>query len=474
MIYLFTGIETITWTWNDFDILVTFCKSHGIEGVQLKTYEITQGEWYHTLGGAQKVVTNLLSKGIDVLPYGYFYGVSPNELAYVQAALKQWPKFCMNLETEWDNNPGFAQTLRNALQGHAGELWISTWANPVDHDWVQNIAILDPIVSVWQPEEYSDALIDARLQQFPPVIGKILPTYSLNPPISIDRMLVDTGISIWEYADALNNPALLSAYVAHLTGKAAPPMLWFQYPIGVPFGNPNYDVQFGGSHDMTILAPPNVPVTCLRTGSISSITSPSWGKQVGVQLFRPVNGNPYMSYLHLSAVNPALSVGDIVSTGDLIGWVGGANNDAQYLGTTNPTGSNFLNDPIMSSQVQVGIALMRGPEYGVGAGWVTFPPIDTTLDPSSLISSINYMRNAFETEWTSIIPTAMLFSGIASQAWRDYQAGHFRGPALSPEISKTIKGLPLTDWSGKPIILQTTPRGRYEWSNGKANFILYP
>lgn len=475
MIYLFTGVETFNWTLSDFDALVAFCKAHDIGGVELKVYEITQGEWYNHLGGAPQVVKYLLSKGIDVLPYGYFYGISQQELDYVKAWLATYGKFCMNCETEWDNNPSFAQALRVTLLGHPGQLWVSTWANPVDHQWIQNISIMDSIVNVWQPEEYGDNLIDLRLAQFPQTLGKILPTYSLNPSVTINRMLVDDGISIWEYQDALTNSPLLDAYVAHLSGKVPNSMLWFQYPIGVPFGDPNYDPALGGSHDLTLLAPPNAPVTALKSGFVSSITSPPWGMQVGIQLDTPINGNGWMSYLHLSAVNPALHVGNRIFPGSLIGWVGGASTTAQMLGTSNPTGSNFLDDPSQSSQVQIGIALMRGPEYGVGGGWVQFPPIDFTLNPTPLITAINHMRDAFETEWTAVIPSAMLFSGISSQAWVDYQRGHFRGSALTPEISLNKKGLPLTDWGGNPIILQCTPSGRYEWNiaNTVANFIPY-
>lgn len=95
--------------------------------------------------------------------------------------------------------------------------------------------------------------------------------------------------------------------------------------------------------------------------------------------------------MHMSAVNPKLALGSRVAVGDLVGWVGGANTDAQYLGTTNPTGHNFLNSPNASSRVQQGIALMDGPSYG-GIGWVDFPPIDLALDPTPILQKA---RNSF-------------------------------------------------------------------------------
>lgn len=161
---------------------------------------------------------------------------------------------------------------------------------------------------------------------------------------------------------------------------------WYMYPVSVPFGDPGFDSGLGGAHDMDVTPPPNYPVTALLPGKVSSISTPPWGKQVGIQLDTPVNGVPYMGYLHLSATNPALSLGTHVHIGDLIGWVGGANDESQYAGTSNPTGENFLNPPFHSSQVQVGVALMRGPEYGT-AGWENFPPVDWALDPTPILEA---------------------------------------------------------------------------------------
>jgi Peptidase family M23 len=229
---------------------------------------------------------------------------------------------------------------------------------------------------------------------------------------------------------------------------------WYKYPICVPFGNPNYDVQYGGSHDMDIAAPPNYPVTALLPGTVSSVTAPPWGKQVGIKLDTPINGVPYMAYLHLSATNPPLATGTYVNVGDLIGWVGGANNEQQYAGTSNPTGQNFLNPPSQSSQIQIGVALMRGPEYGM-AGWETFPPVDWQLDPTPIIQK----RLAFETQWTSVVPGVSTTSGIANTAWVDYHAGKVRGPALTHEYHTVTP-------DGKPIVAQEVASGTFTWDTG--------
>src|SRR5260370_15279082 len=154
----------------------------------------------------------------------------------------------------------------------------------------------------------------------------------------------------------------------------------------VPFGDTDYDVGFGGAHDLDIPAPPNYPVTALLPGTLASVTKPppDWGEQVGVELHPLLNGIPFMAYLDLSAVNPALVVGQRIEKDDLIGWVGGGNWDADYGTTSNPTHHNKTNTTKQSSQIQVGVALMRGPEFGI-TDFNQWPPIEWELDPSQII-----------------------------------------------------------------------------------------
>ena len=159
---------------------------------------------------------------------------------------------------------------------------------------------------------------------------------------------------------------------------------WYEYPIVVPFGAAGFDTNLGGPHDIDLGCPPNLPITALLSGNVSSIDSPLWGMQVGVKLDAPIQGISYCSYLHLSGVNPQLRINSVVHPGDLIGWCGGGYNDAMYLGTSNPTGENFLNDIWNSSRIQAGFALMRGPSYG-HVGWERFPPVDRALDPTQII-----------------------------------------------------------------------------------------
>ncbi len=228
-------------------------------------------------------------------------------------------------------------------------------------------------------------------------------------------------------------------------------MKWFQYPICVPFGNPHYDAEYGGAHDLDVACPPNTPITALLDGLITDISAPSWGKQVCVQ----VGGctAPYMAYLHLSAVNPTLKVGKVIKKGDIIGWSGGCTAASQYEGTSNPTGKNFLNDPSQSSRPQTGIALMHGPIYGEGAGWVDFPPVDPKLNPFALIEQaikeLQPMQYSQEekAEWIELDRTMPQNTGLMESWAKARRAGYFLGSPTSWERKGTFQG--------KPAIMQS-------------------
>jgi lysozyme len=225
-------------------------------------------------------------------------------------------------------------------------------------------------------------LQDSRLARYPLTLANWTYDPAARPPCPAPW----TSYAYLQYTDKATIPGIavpVDANIA-LEGSRTPMKNWFDYPICVPFGDTHYDTALWAPHDMDVQASPNTPITALLPGTVVDVSSPSWGMQVGVKLDKPYNGIPYMAYLHLAAVKPGL-LGTHVNTHDIIGWSGGATHADQYNGTSNPTGRNFLNDPSMSSQPQAGIALMRGPIYGSGAGWSTFPPIDRSLDPTQLI-----------------------------------------------------------------------------------------
>lgn len=162
---------------------------------------------------------------------------------------------------------------------------------------------------------------------------------------------------------------------------------WVGYPTSVPYGNASYDTGLGGSHDMDLKTPPDTEITFLLPGTITDISAPTWGKQVSLELDNPWQGVKYMAYLHLDAVNPTIKVGDHVTPGVVVGWSGGENDLSQMRGANNPTGQHFVDSSQMSSGPQIGIALMNGPIYGSGMGWISNPEGHPELNPEPLIQA---------------------------------------------------------------------------------------
>lgn len=250
-------------------------------------------------------------------------------------------------------------------------------------------------------------------------------------------------------------------------------MAWFDAKIGVPFGNPDYDVLLGGSHDMTFVLPPNTEITNICVGTITNISAPSWGKQITLRMDNgPINGHAYFAMLHFSAINSALQVGQHIGLDTIVGWSGGCTSQEQYRGTSNPTGLNFLNSPSMSSQPQIGIALCDGPAYGE-SGWKVFPPIDQTLNPYIVVenyrkqkqvnSLTDYRRIQFEKTYTAVYPDLNINSGIANLAYQSYLNGNDRGPAITHEFHSP-------NWNGDDCIMQCFSGGIYHWQNGNGQW----
>lgn len=235
--------------------------------------------------------------------------------------------------------------------------------------------------------------------------------------------------------------------------------------VAVPFGNANYDVGVGGSHNMTFHCTPNTEIRSITDGTvITDISAPTWGKQVTVELLNPVNGHHYFGYQHFSAVRPDLHVGYVLHYNEVVGWSGGCTNIGQYDGTHNPTGQNFLDSAFMSSQPQIGIALCDGTGYGY-KGWKTFPPIDQSLNPMPVVEAYrhamippppDFKRQQFDTEFRAIVPGADPHSGIANLAYEDYLNGKDHGPAHTPEMK-------MSNWNGDTVIVQFFGVGMYEW-----------
>lgn len=200
--------------------MISFCKQHLIDCVILKTYEITQGEWYAQLSSAKATVQYIEDRGLGVLTYGYYYGDDPiTESAAIKYHLREFGSHIMDLEGSFDNNQGKAVGLQGLLANHTGTLSLSTWANPATHGWSENLKILDPIIDIYMPQCYDDSLTKSMYDQWIRTTKPIYPTFSIvNTPSANSKSFPQ--YSLWEYQDAVKYPNLLDQYVKQQKGIA--------------------------------------------------------------------------------------------------------------------------------------------------------------------------------------------------------------------------------------------------------------
>ncbi len=197
-VYLFTGVETFNWSLDQFQKVIDLCKSVGVSGLIVKIYEIGTGEWYGHLGGSTKVAHLIASQGLQWIPYGFFYGNNQGvEDAAILKFLNLYDIIMLDMESSWNGSTKeHIDILKNALMGHKGEVWVSTWADPVTQNWISNIKELDSVVNVWMPMIYFPNLVQMFKDQFPKVKGRIEPTYQKGVNLSD---FTNSNVSIWEY-----------------------------------------------------------------------------------------------------------------------------------------------------------------------------------------------------------------------------------------------------------------------------------
>lgn len=469
--FLFIGIESYSWDASEFTIAANFAKAHGIGTLFIKGFD-GPNNWFIDQN-FKAIVASINAVGVQVVPYGYCYGNSEgSSLASEIALLKHYNSLvgsvCADIELEWNGQKAWAVTLANAMRPYSN-FYCTMLADPTQQNQQGVVNVLST-VATFLPQVYDNYLESVESEWIDTEWTPVFDLSSEFGPNNVSTFMAQsTTFGMWEYKLAVANPSLLKG-----STMTQP---WYTFPIVVPFGNPNYDVGLGGSHDLDVQPPPNYPVTAIASGVICDISSPSWGMQVGVKFDTPRYGKQYMAYLHLSAVNPALSIGSHVNFGDSIGWVGGGTQASDYNGTTNPTGSNFLNSPVMSSQIQVGIALMNGPIYGSGAGWVQFPPIDTSLDPTPLLKLAisgspqppvpppvpSGMEQQMLDVWNYLADNSATWdsgiAGVFKQLYPLYNLGCPFNAANSPNGEKST-----VDWNDVPVQLREFAYGSVTWN----------
>jgi hypothetical protein len=230
---LFVGTEAYTWTMADY---VTAAKNARAFGFDTISPKVADGgiKWYHNAAHLQAIRNAVLSQGCGFLPFQYLYGpkFGDEQIKLEANVAKEIASVCDNmvcldLEAEWNGADAAAQELANQFAGSNIDIILSTWADPIQQNWLGVVRALDPIVAAWGPQEYTSWLATQETQFTNLGINtnKLFPALDVvdvfagsNPLDAIHNVLskAHPSIWVWEYQSLFANATVLKTLISLL------------------------------------------------------------------------------------------------------------------------------------------------------------------------------------------------------------------------------------------------------------------
>lgn len=205
MRYCFIGVESEFWSIETFQAAAASMKAHGYDTVAIKMAD-GPNLWYADII-AQEIYAAFKNEGLHPIPYMFCYGNTQGSSVSAEAnvanhILGVFGEICLDMESGFDNRPADGQRFASLL--NKGIIHISTWANPVDHNW---LGVLQPflglIKSVW-PQVYTNYLLSVWEAQYSSISIEKYPTYT-NVTLPANTLPM---YGYWEYQSIMNAPNL--------------------------------------------------------------------------------------------------------------------------------------------------------------------------------------------------------------------------------------------------------------------------
>ncbi len=180
MKYCFIGLESRPWSLTDFTMAAHTILQNGYDTVVWKAGEGQSNLWYSDTDFHARH-TLFQQAGLHSIPYVFLYGNSQgsdvaSEAKLCNHILSLSGEICLDMEAGFDGKPQDAHTLVQLLD-KGKIIHMSTWANIIDHAWVEVLAALTPIAtSVW-PQVYTSYLASVWQAQYASITLPIYPTY---------------------------------------------------------------------------------------------------------------------------------------------------------------------------------------------------------------------------------------------------------------------------------------------------------
>lgn len=233
---LWVGNETREWHTADWQACASFARSLGVDSICAKVADGNQ-RWYGSAEQLRQIRDSVLTRGAGFIPFLYCYGPKfGTEQIHIECAtladmLSVCPIVQADMEVEYNNQPAAAQLFCSLMRPVPGLLSISTWADPVEQQWVTVGAALAPATNQWVIQQYTTWLAGRESEYAPSVYTCIAPGVDLRPEFGADNVpaIVQAAIAhghqtiyIWEYESAKTNPALVRQLVAEMAAVPKP------------------------------------------------------------------------------------------------------------------------------------------------------------------------------------------------------------------------------------------------------------
>lgn len=225
---LFIGIESYSWQLTDYVKAAQNARTMGFDTIAPKIADGTI-RWYKSKTDLIAIRNAVLAQGCGFLPFTYLYGprFNDDQIRAEAALAKEIASVCdglccLDMEVEWNGKVDAAKLLAKELSGTAYDFILTTWADPVQQNWMDVLKELDSVVSAWGPQQYTVWLVTQE-DQFKTAginTSKIFPALDVaDTYIGVDPLLCMTtaiarghkSIWVWEYQACLANPNLIKA-----------------------------------------------------------------------------------------------------------------------------------------------------------------------------------------------------------------------------------------------------------------------
>ncbi|HEX8733186.1 MAG TPA: hypothetical protein VF725_14130 [Ktedonobacterales bacterium] len=228
-VVLFIGTECRTWSIGDLARAARNARALGVDTISPK--RLDGGiPWYGGAARLREERAAVLAEGCGYLPFAYCYGPRFGEaqiadecrlLAEMMEANDG--SVCADMEVEWNGRVADAERFCALMRPVDGLLYVTSWSDPRQQDWLGVTRALAPCVNAWVPQQYDNwlfaqeqQLVDVGETCIQPALD-LTGEFGANDPFALAqraRTRGHTTLWLWEYQPALRNPNLTRSIAA--------------------------------------------------------------------------------------------------------------------------------------------------------------------------------------------------------------------------------------------------------------------